>query len=139
MTRQISHPPLAYSWSGCSSVAELANTPAVRLDREGEAEMSCIAGVGASLPGFVARRAGRPILALDGCPLVCVRNCLKRHGIAPDRYVQLQQHGVKKRYGQDPAHEDVEHLYPWIVTLARQIRPDHRQRQEKARSTQAGA
>lgn len=125
MTRQILHLPLVYSCSGCSSAAQLANTLAVRLDREGEAQMSCIAGVGADLPNFVHQAtSGRPILALDGCPLACVRGCLKRHGVEPDRYVQLQKHGVKKRYGQDAPEEDAERVYPAIVQLARQIRPD---------------
>lgn len=125
MARHIVHLPLVYSCSGCSSAAQLANTLAVRLDREGEAQMSCIAGVGADLPNFVHQAtSGQPILALDGCPLACVRGCLKRHGVEPDRYVQLQKHGVKKRYGQDAPEEDVERLYPQIVELAREIRPD---------------
>ena len=38
--------PLVYSCSGCSSAAQLANHVALRLDRAGVAEMSCIAGVG---------------------------------------------------------------------------------------------
>ncbi|MBS3959615.1 MAG: hypothetical protein KGZ52_09465, partial [Xanthomonadaceae bacterium] len=36
--------PLVYSCSGCSSAAQLANRLALMLDRDGEAEMSCIAG-----------------------------------------------------------------------------------------------
>ncbi len=125
MARQIIHLPLVYSCSGCSSAAQLANTLALRLDRDGEAQMSCIAGVGADLPNFVQQAiSGRPILGLDGCPLACVRNSLKRHGVEPDRYVQLQKHGIKKRYGQDAAEEDVERLYPRIVEQAREIRPD---------------
>ena len=38
--------PLVYSCSGCSSAAQMANDLALRLDRAGVAEMSCIAGVG---------------------------------------------------------------------------------------------
>lgn len=137
MARQIIHLPLVYSCSGCSSAAQLANTLALRLDREGEAQMSCIAGVGADLPSFVQQAtSGRPILALDGCPLACVRNSLKRHNVYPDRYVQLQKHGVKKRYGQDAAEEDVERLYPRIVELAREIRPDRYQPHGQARPAQ---
>ncbi len=134
MARQIIHLPLVYSCSGCSSAAQLANTLALRLDRDGEAQMSCIAGVGADLPNFVQQAAsGRPILALDGCPLACVRNSLKRHSVEPDRYVQLQKHGVKKRYGQDAAHDDVERIYPRIVELARELRPDGNQPQDSPR------
>jgi len=134
MTRQIVHLPLVYSCSGCSSVAQLANTLALRLDRDGEAQMSCIAGVGANIPNFVRQAtSGRPILALDGCPLACARSCLKCHGVTPDRYVQLQEHGVKKRYGQDTSDEDVERLYPRMVKLARELRLDRDQMKGQSR------
>ncbi len=89
---------LVYSCSGCSSAAQLANHVAVRLDRLGLAEMSCIAGVGGDVPSLVkTARSGRPIVALDGCPLVCVKSCLARHGITPDQHHQLQTYGVRKR------------------------------------------
>ena len=79
--------PLVYSCSGCSSAAQLANHVAVRMDRSGVAEMSCIAGVGGDVASLVkTARSGRPIIALDGCPLVCVKSSLARHGITPVRY-----------------------------------------------------
>lgn len=94
--------PLVYACSGCSSAAQLANHVAVQLDRQGRAEMSCIAGVGGDVPQLLKTlHTGRPIIALDGCPLVCVQSCLTRHGVQADRHYQLHQHGVKKR-----AHED---------------------------------
>jgi len=94
--------PLVYSCSGCSSAAQLANHVAVQLDRRGIAEMSCIAGVGGDVPHLVKiAQSGRTIVALDGCALACVRNCLARHGIEPTRYHQLQEYGVKKRYHAD--------------------------------------
>lgn len=87
--------PLVYSCSGCSSAAQLANQVAVRLDRSGVAEMSCIAGVGGDVASLVkTARSGRPIIALDGCPLVCVQSSLARH-------YQLQQYGVRKRQHED--------------------------------------
>ncbi len=94
--------PLVYSCSGCSSAAQLANHVALQLDRQGLAEMSCIAGVGGDVPSLVRlARSGRAIIALDGCPLACVRNTLARHGVEPTRHYQLQQHGVKKRLHED--------------------------------------
>ena len=94
--------PLVYSCSGCSSAAQLANHVAVRMDRKGVAEMSCIAGVGGDVPKLVRlAQSGRPILALDGCPLVCVQSSLARHGITPERHYQLHEYGVKKRNHQD--------------------------------------
>ena len=94
--------PLVYACSGCSSAAQLANQVALRLDRSGVAEMSCIAGVGGDVPHLMKiAHSGRPIIALDGCPLVCVHSSLARHGIAPARHYQLQQYGVKKRKHED--------------------------------------
>lgn len=97
------HPlPLVYSCSGCSSAAQMANQIAVRLDREGQAEMSCIAGVGGDVPSLVNKaRSGRFIVAIDGCALNCARHCLARHGLKPDVHVQLQEFGVRKVPHQD--------------------------------------
>lgn len=94
--------PVVYSCSGCSSAAQLANHVAVRLDRSGAAEMSCIAGVGGDVPSLVKlAKAGRPIIALDGCQLACARHCLERHGITPDQHHELQIYGVRKRLHED--------------------------------------
>jgi len=94
--------PLVYACSGCSSAAQMANHIAVRLDRAGEAEMSCIAGVGGDVPSLVNKaRSGRVIVALDGCALNCARHCLARHGVKPDVHVQLQEFGVRKLPHQD--------------------------------------
>jgi len=94
--------PLVYACSGCSGVAQLANHVAVRLDRSGVAEMSCIAGVGGDVPHLLKiAHAGRPIIALDGCPLVCVASSLARHGLQADRHYQLHQYGIKKRQHDD--------------------------------------
>jgi uncharacterized metal-binding protein len=96
------HLPLVYSCSGCSSAAQMANWLAIALDRRGLAEMSCIAGVGGDVPKLVRlATSGRPIIGIDGCALACVRNTLARHGVAPDDYHLLSDHGVRKRYQTD--------------------------------------
>jgi uncharacterized metal-binding protein len=90
--------PLVYSCSGVSNVAQLANSIAVSLDREGTASMSCIAGVGGDVPGLVrVATSGRPILALDGCPLQCVKSCLARHNIEPTIHHVFTNYGLRKR------------------------------------------
>lgn len=97
--------PIVYSCSGCSSVAQMSNYIALQLDKLGVAEMSCIAGVGGDVPHLLkTAHSGRPIIALDGCPLACTKACLARHGIEPDSYHQLNEYSVKKIYhtGFDP-------------------------------------
>ena len=108
MTKR-SHLPLVYSCSGCSSAAQLANYLALTLDHEGAAEMSCIAGLGGDVSSLVRlARSGRPIIAIDGCPLFCVRNSLARHGVLPTLHHNLGAYGVRKKLHTlfDPADAD---------------------------------
>lgn len=75
----------------------MANYMAVRLDRSGVAEMSCIAGVGGDVPALLkVALSGRPIIAIDGCPLRCVKHTLARHAVAPTMSVMLSDSGVKR-------------------------------------------
>jgi uncharacterized metal-binding protein len=110
--------PLVYSCSGCSNVAQLANTLALRLDRSGLAEMSCIVGVGGHVAALVNKaRSGRRILALDGCPLQCVEGCLNQHGLHADVHLILSQHGLRKRYGEDCTEEQSDELFEEVKQL----------------------
>ena len=89
---------LVYSCSGSSNVAQLANYVAVRLDRLGLAEMSCIAGVGGGVEPLVrTATSGRPIVAIDGCPLACCEKVLRAKGVEPEKVVRLHELGLKKR------------------------------------------
>jgi uncharacterized metal-binding protein len=120
--RKTDHLPLVYSCSGCSSAAQMANDLAVRLDREGFAEMSCIAGVGGGVGSLVRKAvAGRPIIAVDGCHLRCVRQCLARHDVQADAELLLSEHGVKKRYHADYDVGEAEAVYAELTGLARDM------------------
>lgn len=91
--------PLVYACSGCSNVAQLANRLAVELNRLGRAEMSCISGVGGDVKPLVRKaKNAEQIIAIDGCPLACVKNCLARHDVEASHYFELTSTGHKKRY-----------------------------------------
>lgn len=110
--------PLIYSCSGCSNVAQLANTLAVRLDRAGIAEMSCIAGVGGDIKSLVKKaQSARPILAIDGCHLHCVKACLERHSVEPTQHITLSDFGLRKRYGEDCSTEEADELFAELSSL----------------------
>jgi uncharacterized metal-binding protein len=94
--------PLVYSCSGCSSAAQMANYLAVQLDRQGKAEMSCIAGVGGNVKKLVRTAlSDRKIMAIDGCPLAFSRACLSNHSVAPDWHIDLSRFGVCKKQHED--------------------------------------
>ena len=104
--------PLVYSCSGCSNVAQLANTLAVRLDRAGLAEMSCIAGVGGHVQALVSKAtSGRAILAIDGCPLHCASACLAQHGVSADVHITLSSYDLRKRYREDCSAAEADALF----------------------------
>jgi uncharacterized metal-binding protein len=116
--------PLVYSCSGCSSAAQMANDLAVRLDREGRAEMSCIAGVGGDVAPLVnTATSGRPMLVVDGCPLECARKSLEQHDVTPDRHVNLAERGVPKEYHTDYDDEQAADLYEDLVRDVEALAP----------------
>jgi len=108
--------PLVYSCSGCSSAAQTSNDVAIALDRKKLAEMSCIAGVGGDVPKLVkVAKSGRPIVAIDGCALGCVKNTLARHGVTPTVWHELSQYEVEKVYGADPDQSNVEKVLGIVI------------------------
>jgi uncharacterized metal-binding protein len=115
--------PLVYSCSGCSSAAQMANDLALKLDREGVAEMSCIAGVGGGVAALVrTAQSGRRILALDGCMLKCASACLANAGVVADTHLVLSDYGVRKRKHADFDPLEAQRVYANdVLPAARQL------------------
>lgn len=100
--------PIVYSCSGCSNLAQLSNSVALHLDETGHAQMSCIAGVGGKVKGLVKlAKSGRKIIALDGCKLHCVAQCLQGVDVAPDIHLTFTDEGLKKGKFEAPNLDDV--------------------------------
>ncbi len=94
--------------------------------------MSCIAGLGGHVRSLVNKaRSGRRIYALDGCPLQCVENCLKQHGLHADVHLILSHYGLRKRYGEDCTQEQSDSLFEGIKQL---IASDARQHEPRAQA-----
>lgn len=109
--------PLVYACSGCSNVAQLANHAAVELNNQQLAEMSCISGVGGGVKPLVRKaKSGREIIAIDGCPLACVKHCLGRHDIEATHYYELTQTGLKKQYNSHCSETELDSLISHIKT-----------------------
>jgi uncharacterized metal-binding protein len=117
--------PLVYSCSGCSSAAQMANDLAVSLDRDGVAEMSCIAGVGGDVKPLVeTATSGRKTVVLDGCPLECARESLENHGVKPDRHVNLAERGVPKEYHTDHDDDRADSVFDDLVETVEDLGSD---------------
>ena len=108
--------PLIYSCSGCSNNAQLTNDVALALDKTGQAEMSCIAGVGGGVKNLVKKaQSGRVIVALDGCQLHCVKGCLAQHDISPTLHYTLTEHGIKKQNQTEYEENDFETIKSTVL------------------------
>lgn len=116
--------PIVYACSGCSGAAQLANDVAVALDRGNVAEMSCIVGVGGEVPSLMKiARSGRPIVALDGCPLDCTRMVLAKQAIVPIAHIRMSDRGWdKRRHGSHDEHvvgREIEYVREQIDRMSR--------------------
>ncbi len=95
---------LLYPCSGAADVGELADRAVRKLWKEGFATKTCLAGVGADIPGFVQSAKGAELnITVDGCPLACARKSLERIGVKPVS-IMLADLGYKK--GESPVTEE---------------------------------
>jgi uncharacterized metal-binding protein len=79
---------LIYACSGASDVGEIADLVARRLRDKGVAGMSCLAGVGAGLSGYVQSAKGADMnITIDGCKTACAKKTLERIGVKPTSYI----------------------------------------------------
>ena len=118
MKTGMNNKPLVYSCSGCSSAAQMANYLAIKMDRAGVAEMSCIAGIGGNVKKMVhTALSGRKIITIDGCPLACSKECMAKHNIIPDMHFELTSFGVSKKQHEDFDVEEANHLLEKMEAL----------------------
>jgi len=87
---------LIYSCAGSADVGEIADRVTRRLRDKGYATMTCLAGVGAGLSGFVQSAIGADEnITVDGCPIACAKKSLERIGVQPTSYI-LTDLGLEK-------------------------------------------
>lgn len=98
-------PKLIFACSGAADVGAVADQAARKLTRDGAGKMFCLAGVGGQIEGIMkTTRAASSILAIDGCPLNCVKASLEKAGFTNFKHLQLADLGLEK--GKSPATED---------------------------------
>ena len=94
-------PKLIFACSGAADVGAVADQAARKLTKDGAGKMFCLAGVGGRVSGIMATtESAARILAIDGCPLNCVKNCLAQAGFMQYEHLQLADLGMEK--GQTP-------------------------------------
>ncbi len=88
---------LVFACSGAADVGEIADRAARKLSRDGTGRMFCMAGLGGRIGGILrTTEAADSILAIDGCPLNCVKSSLEQAGFKTFKHLQLADLGLEK-------------------------------------------
>lgn len=92
-----SAPKLIFACSGCVDVGEITDRAARKITKEGTGKMFCLAGIGGKIePIMQQTHAASKILALDGCPMDCVKNCLEQAGFTNFEHLRVTDLGMEK-------------------------------------------
>ncbi|MDD5258877.1 MAG: putative zinc-binding protein [bacterium] len=96
---------LLYACSGCSDVGACSDKTVRKLSKDGFGKMTCLAGVGARISGFVESAKGADEnITIDGCLVACARKTLECIGVKPKSFI-LTEMGLIK--GKTAATEEV--------------------------------
>ncbi|NWF93095.1 MAG: putative zinc-binding protein [Syntrophaceae bacterium] len=90
---------LIFPCSGGSNVGQIANQAGVKLTQEGTGRLFCLAGIGGHVSGMIeSTKAGKIIVAIDGCPVACAKKTLEHAGFHIDEYVEVMELGIEKNH-----------------------------------------
>ena len=90
-------PKLIFACSGAADVGAIADQAARNLTKESVGKMFCLAGVGGRVSGIMkTTESAAAILAIDGCPLDCVKNCLDQAGFKKYVHYRVTDLGMEK-------------------------------------------
>lgn len=96
---------LIFSCSGAADVGEIADKSARQLTGEGAGKMFCLAGIGGKVEGILkTTQKADKILAIDGCPIDCVRLTLEQAGFTEFEHIRVTELGLEK--GSSPATDE---------------------------------
>ena len=110
-------PKLIFACSGAADVGEIADRAARKLTRDGVGRMFCTAGLGGRISGILkTTEAADGVLAIDGCPLNCVKSSLEQAGFTAFQHLQLADLGLEK--GKTPVTEEsVNKVAAWAAGM----------------------
>ena len=90
-------PALIFACSGAADVGQIADIAARKMTKDGAGKMFCTAGLGGRVePIMKPTASASKILALDGCPLNCVKSSLEQAGFKEFIHLQVTDLGLEK-------------------------------------------
>ncbi len=90
---------IIFSCAGSSNVGQIANQAAIKLTQAGVGRYFCLAGIGGHVSGMIeSTKAGKMLIAIDGCPVACAKKILEHAGFQIQEYVQTTDFGIEKNH-----------------------------------------
>jgi len=110
---------LIFSCAGSSNVGQIANQAAIKLTQLGVGRYFCLAGIGGHVSGMIeSTKAGKMLVAIDGCPVACAKKTLEHAGFQIQEYVQTADLlGIEKDHQFNLDTADVGRVSDHIVSL----------------------
>jgi len=106
---------LIFPCSGGSNVGQVANQAGVKLTQDGMGKFFCLAGIGGHVSGMIeSTKAGKVIVAIDGCPVACAKKTLEHAEFNIDEYVEITSLGIEKNPNLNPIITDVEKVTQYL-------------------------
>ena len=107
---------LIFSCAGSSNVGQIANQAAIGLTRGSLGRYFCLAGIGGHVSGMIeSTKAGKILVAIDGCPVACAKKTLEHAGFNIDEYVQVTGLDIEKNHDLDPTSPDVNKVTAYLT------------------------
>jgi uncharacterized metal-binding protein len=108
---------LIFSCSGSSNVGQIANGASIKLTQTGMGKFFCLAGIGGHVSGMIeSTKAGKMLVAIDGCSVACAKKTLEHAGFNIDEYVQVTELGIEKNHNLDLNLCDMEKVADHLVS-----------------------
>jgi len=107
---------LIFPCSGGSNVGQIANQAGVKLTQEGMGKFFCLAGIGGHVSGMIeSSKAGKMLVAIDGCSVACAKKTLEHAGFNIDEYIQVTDLGIEKNHDLNPISPDVDKVTAYLT------------------------
>ncbi len=108
---------LIFSCAGSSNVGQIANQAAIKLAQGGVGRYFCLAGIGGHVSGMIeSTKAGKMLIAINGCPVGCAKKTLEHTGFNIAEYIQVTELGIEKNHNLNLNPFDVDKVADHLAT-----------------------
>lgn len=104
--------------SGASNLGQIANRLAVEMQKQGRAQMTCLAAIAAGLSSYIkSLEKVDEVVVIDGCSAACAKKIIENTGHTRYTYYDMSNYlpelDKEKRY--DQVEEEVKRIWKQVI------------------------